>query len=275
VRKRATKRRRQNPLPWAELASAVVAGVGSGLGYEISSRLADVYDKRKDGKAVEGRPLKKTAEIAKKMSGKLKTNPAVSVAQQKLFGSALAYKRGETKRVSAAAKHIAKTMSERKIKEFASTKRKGLPKKSRKNPKRGSNPKIVVVNPCSSLIREAEKGFKRKLTPQEKKALTKAVKEYEKFHGVPPSGGKMVRVPNGTPKILVGAGEVTETNYKVAFGKSDRKGFWTHKAGDHGRSKRKTKPPYLAWVPGVKGPPLFAQASGSNLKFKPTHGIVG
>ena len=56
--------------------------------------------------------------------------PAQSQQQQKLFGLALAFKRGEIKssEVSDEIKGIADRMSEKEIEDFAATKRKGLPK---------------------------------------------------------------------------------------------------------------------------------------------------
>ena len=56
--------------------------------------------------------------------------PAQSQQQQKLFGLALAFKRGEVKssEVSDEIKGIADRMSEKEIEDFAKTTHKGLPK---------------------------------------------------------------------------------------------------------------------------------------------------
>jgi len=56
--------------------------------------------------------------------------PAQSQQQQKLFGLALAFKRGEipASEVSDEIKDIADRMSEKEIEDFAATKHKGLPK---------------------------------------------------------------------------------------------------------------------------------------------------
>lgn len=48
--------------------------------------------------------------------------PSVSPSQQRLFGLSLAIKRGEKVKAGDAARKIAKTLSEDKIKEFAATK---------------------------------------------------------------------------------------------------------------------------------------------------------
>lgn len=58
--------------------------------------------------------------------------PAQSKQQQKLFGLALAVKRGEVPRSEASKEvlDIVDSMSEKSIRDFASTKHKGLPKKS-------------------------------------------------------------------------------------------------------------------------------------------------
>lgn len=57
--------------------------------------------------------------------------PAKSKAQQRAFGAALACKRGKGPCKGPSAK-MAKGMSESKLKEFAGTKRKGLPARKRK-----------------------------------------------------------------------------------------------------------------------------------------------
>jgi hypothetical protein len=57
--------------------------------------------------------------------------PAKSKKQQMAAGAALAAKRGDIKKSSlrGASKQMAKSMSKKQLKEFASTKRKNLPKK--------------------------------------------------------------------------------------------------------------------------------------------------
>lgn len=55
--------------------------------------------------------------------------PATSKAQQKAAGAALSAKRGDTKvgELKGASKSMYKSMSEKELEEFATTKRKGLP----------------------------------------------------------------------------------------------------------------------------------------------------
>lgn len=55
--------------------------------------------------------------------------PAVSKAQQKAAGAALSAKRGETPKsaLKGASKEMAKSMTEKELKDFAKTKRKRLP----------------------------------------------------------------------------------------------------------------------------------------------------
>jgi hypothetical protein len=55
--------------------------------------------------------------------------PSKSKAQQKAAGAALSAKRGDTKvsELKGASKSMYKSMSEKQLDEFASTKRKGLP----------------------------------------------------------------------------------------------------------------------------------------------------
>lgn len=57
--------------------------------------------------------------------------PAVSQQQQKIMGLALAFKRGEVpaSKVSQKVKDLAKSMSEKELEKYASTKHKGLPTK--------------------------------------------------------------------------------------------------------------------------------------------------
>jgi uncharacterized protein DUF3008 len=59
--------------------------------------------------------------------------PAKSKKQQMAAGAALAAKRGEIKKSSlkGASKQMAKSMSKKQLKEFASTKRKKLPTKKK------------------------------------------------------------------------------------------------------------------------------------------------
>ena len=59
--------------------------------------------------------------------------PAKSKDQQKAAGAALSAKRGETKvsSLKGASKSMYESMSEKELKDFAKTKRKGLPEKKR------------------------------------------------------------------------------------------------------------------------------------------------
>ena len=60
--------------------------------------------------------------------------PAKSKKQQMAAGAALAAKRGELPKASlkGASKQMVKSMSEKQLKDFAKTKRKGLPTKKKK-----------------------------------------------------------------------------------------------------------------------------------------------
>ena len=55
--------------------------------------------------------------------------PAKSKAQQKAAGAALSAKRGDTpkSRLRGASKHMAESMTEKQLEEFASTRREGKP----------------------------------------------------------------------------------------------------------------------------------------------------
>ncbi|MDO9418173.1 DUF3008 family protein [Pararhizobium sp.] len=60
--------------------------------------------------------------------------PATSKAQQKAAGAALSAKRGDTPKSSlkGASKSMEKSMTEKELKDFAETDRKGLPEKKAK-----------------------------------------------------------------------------------------------------------------------------------------------
>lgn len=62
--------------------------------------------------------------------------PAKSKAQQKAAGAALSAKRGETKpsKLKGASRQMYKSMSEKQLDEFASTKRKGKPDYTKDSP---------------------------------------------------------------------------------------------------------------------------------------------
>jgi hypothetical protein len=64
--------------------------------------------------------------------------PAVSKAQQKAAGAALAAKRGEASKSSlkGASRSMADSMTEKQLEDFASTKRKNLPAKKKAAPKK-------------------------------------------------------------------------------------------------------------------------------------------
>jgi hypothetical protein len=293
------KGQRQNPFPWKSLAAAVVAGAGSGVGYEIAARATRLYDQKRLSAKYEkgGKNIAMTSKLAQEAQKKGKKNPErwaqeateemeeegtvgslTRIAKGRGYTSPLGFARAVMKRWRAGKRTVynRKTKRQSRITQdlmykalFAVNMNKGRRVKK--------NPKLIVVNPGkkSPLQAKAEKALGHALSRAEKRALDKAVREYREFHGSDPTGGRRVRVSPGTPSILVGIGEATETNYHVPFSGSDRKGAWTHRAGDHGRTQKKTKAPFLAWIPGSKGPPVFAQGSGSDLRFKPSHGIVG
>lgn len=60
------------------------------------------------------------------------TEKSKSKSQQRLFGMALAYKRGEFPDAPENVKQLAKDMSEKDLEDFAATKHKGIPNKAKK-----------------------------------------------------------------------------------------------------------------------------------------------
>jgi hypothetical protein len=66
--------------------------------------------------------------------------PATSKAQQKAAGAALSAKRGETPKseLKGASRQMADSMSESQLEEFASTRHKGLPTRSRRSPRKAA-----------------------------------------------------------------------------------------------------------------------------------------
>lgn len=147
--------------------------------------------------------------------------------------------------------------------------------------RRGSaNP---VPNPSRSadhdrLRRKIEKRFKRKLTAAEQRDLDHAIKAAREFHDTGSLEVDFGRAAPGSPSIVGGAGNLTHLDYEVPWPKSKRRGKWTHKAGDHGRSKKKTRPALLGYGPpdkqGVRWPVIVAPP-GASPTFKPSHGFMG
>ena len=102
-------------------AADYISSVYHNLDYEMKFAEQQVAEAKKssykDGLAA-------MLESKKKLSEK-----SVSKNQQQLMGQAYAYKKGETKTASKAVKDLAASMSLKDLKDFASTKHKGLPDK--------------------------------------------------------------------------------------------------------------------------------------------------
>lgn len=143
---------------------------------------------------------------------------------------------------------------------------------------RGSNPKLMVLNPASDpLCAAIERKINRRLTAKEKTLLAQAAREFKTFHGraASPKDIMPVEAPPGTPIVVSMIGRLDRTDYTVPIDGSERKGRWTHEAGDHGR-KYKTPKPYLAAIPGRKTHnTVIVQPKGAKTYFKPTHGLMG
>lgn len=90
--------------------------------------------------------------------------PSTSKAQQKLFGWALACKRGESKHCPVNVKKLADSMSEEELEKFASTKHEGLPDK----------------------VREAALECVMEMDEQDVNDLLESIDESEKISDVPP-----------------------------------------------------------------------------------------
>ena len=108
--------------------------------------------------------------------------PAQSQQQQKLFGLALAFKRGEVKssEVSDEIKGIADRMSEKEIEDFAKTTHKGLPKMKEQLRKivREIMREKVISEMNESVINE---GY----STEEKRIVMMAVRKLSKYRNVP------------------------------------------------------------------------------------------
>jgi hypothetical protein len=108
--------------------------------------------------------------------------PAQSQQQQKLFGLALAYKRGEVpaSEVSDEIKDIADRMSEKDIEDFASTKHKGLPKMKEQLRK------IVREIMREQSISEINEGtLNESPSSEELRIVMMAVRKIAKYRNVP------------------------------------------------------------------------------------------
>ena len=101
--------------------------------------------------------------------------PALSKQQQKLFGLALAVKRGDVPKsdVSDEIKGIVKTMSEKDIEKFASTKHKGLPEKK----------KIKEQLSYHHFIKRAKQSSERMKSNKEKSREMAAASAYQDKKG--------------------------------------------------------------------------------------------
>ena len=108
--------------------------------------------------------------------------PAQSQQQQKLFGLALAFKRGEVKssEVSDEIKGIADRMSEKEIEDFAKTTHKGLPKMKEQLRKivREIMREKAISEMNESVINE---GY----STEEKRIVMMAVRKLSKYRSVP------------------------------------------------------------------------------------------
>lgn len=89
--------------------------------------------------------------------------PAKSKAQQKAAGAALSAKRGESKPSSlkGASKQMYKSMSEKQLDEFASTKRKGKPHHAKGSPASAANAKRSKAAKKAAKTRAKNKRAKR------------------------------------------------------------------------------------------------------------------
>jgi len=107
--------------------------------------------------------------------------PAQSQQQQKLFGLALAFKRGEVKssEVSDEIKGIADRMSEKEIEDFAKTTHKGLPKMKEQLRK------IVREIMREKAISEINESLNEGYSTEEKRIVMMAIKKLAKYRNVP------------------------------------------------------------------------------------------
>jgi len=154
-------------------------------------------------------------------------------------------------------------------------------KAQRKRKAKTKNPYLVVLNPekpPAGMPQNAAEAFYdffgKKPTVQEAKDFAKAYKAYIEFHGVEPEAIEKVNVPAGSPKYVVGVGDMENITYSVKWPSRRQKVLWDHRAGDHGKSKGKTKPVVIAADPR-SGKPILAEPRGSRWHFKPSHGLMG
>lgn len=96
-------------------------------------------------------PKDKPKPGQKLLTDKKLDEKAVSVSQQRLFGMALAYKRGETSDASEEVKKLAGQMSEKQLRDYAKTKTKGLPYE-----------KVEESSPSDLMMEKAMKKMKKK-----------------------------------------------------------------------------------------------------------------
>lgn len=112
--------------------------------------------------------------------------PALSQQQRKLMGLALAYKRGkiDASKVSKSIKDLAKSMSEKELVAYASTKHKGLPKKVNKS--EGKITREEMNQLVADAVREvmSEKINTKHLTSEQKQQYIEAISRYNEYREV-------------------------------------------------------------------------------------------
>ena len=112
--------------------------------------------------------------------------PALSQQQQKLMGLALAVKRGKipASKASKSVQQLAKSMTEKDIEKFASTKHKGLPKKV------GESKTTLTKEELNQLVADAvqevmnEKFSTKVLTSEQKQTYIEAIGRYNEYRSV-------------------------------------------------------------------------------------------
>lgn len=72
--------------------------------------------------------------------------PSVSKSQQRLFGMAYAYNKGELPGASKEVKQLANSLKKKDLKDFASTKHKGLPEHVKKKKKKKTKKSEILNN---------------------------------------------------------------------------------------------------------------------------------
>lgn len=199
--------------------------------------------------------------------------PAVSKEQQKIMGMARAVQKGEMRAPSKAVADIAKSMKPGDVKDFAETKRKGLPEK-KKTKAAEFFEKLSKGLPCpGSKIRSKGMGRglgigrgKGPISPVMREAAKKKKEEgeEEKENGKKKKTASYYSALEGTPAFKVGGKSTDLSPYKRKKREAFKEGFQKY-CEQRGIDPDAFMKAAQGWLPSIAGAATKAQGLGRQL----------